>query len=93
MLRPRRGFQNPREKQCLSAVIVSRLAKPAREEKPDPGRLSPGPGLATLDPGGSWRLKVSRSRPRIWAEARAMPDAGGAPYRGRALGENRARMI
>lgn len=62
-----RFSENPREKQFFSAVIVSRPAKPAGEEKPDPGRLSSRlweeAGLATQDPVCSWRLRVSRRSP------------------------------
>ncbi|TKC43708.1 hypothetical protein EI555_016650, partial [Monodon monoceros] len=47
-------FPKPREKQFLATVIVSRLAKPAGEEKPGPGRLSSRPWeearLATQHP-------------------------------------------
>ena len=97
LLRPSRGFQNPREKQFLSSVIVSRLAQPAGEEKPDPGRLSSRPweeaGLATLDPGGSGCLEVSRSSPVSGQRPGQLPGPARAPYRGRALGEERGGII
>lgn len=65
----RRGFPKPREKQFLAAVIVSRLAQPAGEEKPGPGDGLPGPGkrpgLRHRTPASQGELDTPPSTPSL----------------------------
>ncbi|KAB0394174.1 hypothetical protein E2I00_009085, partial [Balaenoptera physalus] len=60
-------FPKPREKQFLATVIVSRLAKPAGEEKPGPGRLSSRP----------WEeARLATQHPSILGRTRCTPISG-----------------